>query len=57
MIRIPIALVALGFAVPAYAVDAKPVERRDFDKKNPLDNEFLAVASALQLSVQHGRAG
>ena len=45
MIRILIALVALSSAVPAYAVDTKTVERRDFDKKMPLDNEFLAVAS------------
>jgi len=45
MIRILIALVALGFAVPAYAADTKTVERKDFDKKTPLDNEFLAMAS------------
>ncbi len=45
MIRILIALVALGFTVPAHGEDTKPVERRDFDKKTPLDTEFLAVAS------------
>ena len=45
VIRILLALVVVGFTVPAHAEDAKPVERRDFDKKTPLDTEFLAVAS------------
>ena len=45
MIRILIAVVALGFTLPAYAEETKTVERKDFDKKTPLDTEFLAVAS------------
>ena len=45
MIRILIAIVALCFTLPAYAEDTKPIERKDFDKKSPLDTEFLAVAS------------
>jgi len=45
MIRILVTLVALAVAGPLYAEDTKPVERRDFDKKTPLDNDFLAMAS------------
>ena len=45
MIRILLTLMAMIFAMPAYAEDSKPAAGGDTAKKMPLDNEFLAMAS------------
>ena len=44
MIRILIAIVALGLAMPVYAEDSKPAASAD-TAKMPLDSKFLAMAS------------
>jgi len=47
MLRTLLSVAALCVAMPAYAQTEtrKPVERTDFNKDTPLDNEFLAVAA------------